>query len=188
MRLAKQLLMASFLVSQPLAALAEESPADQIAALDEAVGNFAFFCMAHFFSKDDLHTKLDKSPAAVRYTAEQAAPFQVKADGAAWGVRGARNNYVITLPASRICSVNAERLPDNVEADFTRLLGILFPDSQLEPVEEALAGPTTDLVKSVGYRLNVGDRLLPPIFQLVTSRNPRLNFGARLTLWFPSEK
>lgn len=109
-----------------------------------------------------------------------------KGAGEAWGVHGSSNNYVVALPTPTICSVNAERLPDNVEQDFNRLLEILFPHGELEPVDKALAGPSTDLVKSVGYRVKAGDRLLPPVFTLVTSKDPRLNFGARLTIWFPA--
>lgn len=185
MRLAKQFLMALLLAPQPIAALANEKPADQIATLDEAIGMFVFTCMSHFFSKDDLHPKLDSSPAAVKYSAEQAAPFLGKAAGEAWGIHGSSNNYVVALRPPTICSVNAERLPDNVEKDFTRLLEISFPQGKLEPVEEALAGPSTDLVKSLGYRVKTGDQLLPPIYTLVISKDPRLNFGARLTVWFP---
>lgn len=183
------LIVLAVLLLQPASVvLADESPQSRIAALDETTQAFAATCMSHFFSKEDIHAKLGGSSAAVKYDAGQAEPFLRGQPGEAWGVRGEGNNFVVVLIDRSLCSVNAERLSTGVSEDFHSLLQILFPGTELVPVEAALAGPTTDLVTSVGYRLKRGDQLLPPIFTLVVSRDPRLNFGARLTLWFPEAR
>ncbi len=177
--------IAFFLASVPLLSSAAPDISASTAALDEPVREYAATCMAHFFSKSDLHPRLDNDRGAMKYTPEQAAPFLRGQSGEAWGVHGRTNNYVVALVGSHICSVNVERPSENTERDFKHLLELLFPGTELVPVEQALAGPSSELVHSAGFQLKSRGRLLPPIFTIVSSKDPALHFSYLLTLWFP---
>jgi len=140
----------------------------------------------HVFSHTNLHAKFDHSAIALPYSASQARPFLNGATGSVWGLRGRASNYAIVLTDNGICSLDAQSHVPGVWNDFDALLRILFPAAELVPVNQELAGPTTDQVQSKGYRLQVDGRLLPPVFTAVKSSDPRVNFADRLTIFVPS--
>jgi hypothetical protein len=157
----------------------------QAAGLDEAVREFAATCLMHVFSHTDLHAKFDHSTTALAYSDSQAGPFLNGTTGSVWGLRGRASNYAVALTDNGICSLNAQSHVPGVWNDFDALLRMLFPGAKLVPVNQELAGPTTALVQSKGYRLQVDGRLLPAVFTAVKSSDPRVNFADRLTIFVP---
>lgn len=157
----------------------------QFSHMDEAVRTFATTCLAHVFSHVDLHQKYDHNPDALRYSEAQAAPFLDGHTGAVWGMRGHASNYAVVVQDNGICSLDAQTPVAGVWNDFDAMLKLFFPDTELVPVSAAMAGPTTAKIRSKGYRLHINGGLLPPVFTLTVSTDPKVNFAARLTLYFP---
>lgn len=157
----------------------------QYSKMDEATRTFAMTCLAHVFSHVDLHAKYDNSKDALRYDAAQSAPFLEGADGAVWGMRGHASNYAVVLRNDGICSVDAQTAVAGVWDGFEAMLKLFFPDTELVPVSAAMAGPNNATTRSKGYRLRVDGGLLPPVFSVTVSSDPKLNFADRLTLYFP---
>jgi len=172
----------------PGAMATDQSVAERVSHFDEAIQTFTLTCMAHFFNKEDLHAKYDHHPdKAVTYTQQQAQAFLRGAKGSAWGIRGKASNYVVLLTESGICSVSAQKAGPAVSRDFDEFLKIFFDNTALVPVSPEIAGPNNDLVKSKGYRLSVKGKVLPPVFSIVESRDPNLNFAALVSIYFPLE-
>lgn len=155
--------------------------------LDEAVTVFAETCLQQDFSGVDLHARLDHGKGSMLYNATQAQPFLGKEPGSAWGMRGHDSNYAIATQDNGICSVFVQKPVPGTWDDFETLLKGMFNGAELVPVSPELAGPSSDKVKSKGYQIRAKNGgSLPPIFTLVDSTDPKLNFSSRLTIYMPS--
>lgn len=167
-------------------ALAQQADvAGQFAQLDEANRVFAMTCLAHVFSHVDLAQKFGSEADAFRYSAAQAAAFLAGHGGTVWGLRGQASNYAVVLQDGGICSLNVQSSVAGVWDDFEPMLRLFFPDMELVPANEALAGPATATARRKAYRLRIASGLLPPVFSLTVSTDPKLQSAARLTLYFP---
>jgi len=176
------------LASAGTARSAEPVPPTPDLPANETLAMFANTCMSHFFSGTDLHARFDKSDTAVRWSAEESAKFLAGKPGAVWGIRGKDSNYAVTLlDSDEICSVSAETSDDAVWSSFDQLLKALFPGTELVPIEQEKVGPNTTLTRSKGYGLKSKGNLLPPIFTISTSKDPKAGFQARVTMFFPHQ-
>ena len=156
------LLIGILAACSPLQALA--SPlTDQFTIL------FGNTCMLHFYSQDKLRQEMSTS-ATPELPAAKAAFFLNNGVGTAWSVSLAGGEYVVALRNDNFCAVYARKTDvQAAHAGFKALVAASPPPLVAAELDESLAGPNTQTLKSVAYSWSRPGDAVELVFILTTS-------------------